>query len=406
MFKTLQNGPIRMRSLQGSKMLMSVIFVSFFFILGPAVTGALRPLYFVEVGADPVQLGLLMAVPSIVSIFTRVPSSAISRRLGRWRMMLFTLTLMLTSTAFFAFVLDPFWFFPLVILGAFSWAAFSPLAVELVLDQSTPNTRGGTMGLYFTSIGAAMFVGPLISSVLTTMMDLRQLFLVSTVIPLLSLAVFLVVIKPGEVKRDEVEEENEGGLRSGSISRILRVRNFASLSVARVAYALSMGIFSTVYAVYAEGTLGFTASTISLLFTFRGITNVLIRMPAGRLSDRIGRRRPFIFAMALSVVVYALLGTVGSFGPLIVIMSLFGIAWGMRIAPSMALVSDSVLEEDRPLALVLFMTMFDIGSAMGSLLAGFSSFVLTQQTLLMMCAPILLGALTVFILFSKEVDHA
>ena len=52
---------------------MSVIFVSFFFILGFAVTGALRPLYFVEVGADPVQLGLLMAVPSIVAIFTRVP---------------------------------------------------------------------------------------------------------------------------------------------------------------------------------------------------------------------------------------------------------------------------------------------------------------------------------------------
>ena len=261
------------------------------------------------------------------------------------------------------------------------------------------------MGMYFTSIGAAMFVGPLISSVLTVMMDLRQLFLVTTVIPLLSLVVFLVVIKPGTVKRGE-EDENKGGYSGGSITRILRVRNFASLSVARVAYALSMGIFSTVYAVYAEGSLGFTASAISLLFTFRGITNVLIRMPAGRLSDRIGRRRPYIFAMALSVGVYVLLGTVGSFGPLIVVMSLFGIAWGMRIAPSMALVSDSVLEEDRPLALVLFMTMFDIGSALGSLLAGFSSSVLSQQTLLMICAPILLGALTIFVLFSKEVDQA
>jgi len=88
------------------------------------------------------------------------------------------------------------------------------------------------------------------------------------------------------------------------------------------------------------------------------------------------------------------------------VMSLFGLSWGMRIAPSMALVSDSVLDVDRPLALVLFMTMFDIGAAMGALLAGFSSAILSQQTLLLICAPILLGSLLVFVFFSKEVDQA
>lgn len=261
------------------------------------------------------------------------------------------------------------------------------------------------MGLYFTSIGAAMFVGPLISSVLTVMMGLRQLFLVSTVIPVASLVVFLVVIKPGEM-REEDEGEAEGGLGGGSIMRIFKVRNFASLSVARIAFAFSMGVFSTVFPVYAADSLGFTPSLISLLFTFRGVTNVLMRTPAGRLSDRIGRRRPFIFALALAVTAYALFGTLESFGPLIVAMSLFGISWGMRIAPSMALVSDSVLDVDRPLALVLFMTMFDIGSALGSLLAGFSSAIFSQQTLLLMCAPILLVSLLVFVFFSKEVDQA
>jgi len=137
-----------------SRALLSIIFVSFVSLLGSAATKALRPLYFVEVGADPVQLGLLMAVPAIVSIFTRVPSSVVSRKLGRWRMMLFTLTLLIVSSALYAFVQDPVWFFPLVILGAFSWAAFSPVAVEIVLDQSTPGSRGDVLGLYFSSIGA------------------------------------------------------------------------------------------------------------------------------------------------------------------------------------------------------------------------------------------------------------
>jgi len=394
-----------MKSSRYSRALLSIIFVSFVSLLGSAATKALRPLYFVEVGADPVQLGLLMAVPAIVSIFTRVPSSVVSRKLGRWRMMLFTLTLLIVSSALYAFVQDPVWFFPLVILGAFSWAAFSPVAVEIVLDQSTPGSRGDVLGLYFSSIGAAMFVGPLISSVLTTMMGLRQLFLVTSVLPIASLIVFLVVIKPGSLGEKAEEVEADGGEGGGSIMRILRVRNFAALSVGRIAFALSMGVFGTIYPVYAAGSLGFTPSVISLLFSFRGITNVLVRMPTGRLSDRIGRRKPFIIALGLAVVVYALLGTVDGFGPLIVVMALFGISWGMRIAPSMALVGDSVLDVDRPLALVLFMTMFDIGAAVGALLAGFSSTIVSQRTLLMICSPILLVSLVVFIVFSREVDR-
>lgn len=380
------------------------VFLSFISLLGSAVTRDLRPLYFGEVGADPVQVGLLMAVPAIVSIFTRVPSSVLSRRLGRWRMILFTLTLMMVSTALFAFIRDPVWFYPLVALGAFSWAAFSPVAIELVLDQSTASTRGDILGLFFTSIGAAMFVGPLISSVLTLVMGLRQLFLVTTVIPVAALVIFLTVIKPSEIGERREEGGVEGGLGRGSIVRIFKVRNFASLSVARIAYSLSMGVFSTIYPVYAAGSLGFTPSLIALLFTFRGVTNVMLRIPAGRLSDRIGRRKPFIIAIALAVVVYVLLGTVDSFWPLVVVMSLFGVSWGMRMAPSMALVSDSVLDVDRPLALVLFMTVYDIGSALGALLAGFSSAIVSQQTLLLICAPILLVSLLVFVVFSREVD--
>lgn len=393
-----------MKSLRYSRALLIFVFLSFISLLGSAVTRDLRPLYFGEVGADPVQVGLLMAVPAIVSIFTRVPSSALSRRLGRWRMILFTLTLMMVSTALFAFIRDPVWFYPLVALGAFSWAAFSPVAIELVLDQSTASTRGDILGLFFTSIGAAMFVGPLISSVLTLVMGLRQLFLVTTVIPVAALVIFLTVIKPGEIGERREEGGVEGGLGRGSIVRIFKVRNFASLSVARIAYSLSMGVFSTIYPVYAAGSLGFTPSLIALLFTFRGVTNVMLRIPAGRLSDRIGRRKPFIIAIALAVVVYVLLGTVDSFWPLVVVMSLFGVSWGMRMAPSMALVSDSVLDVDRPLALVLFMTVYDIGSALGALLAGFSSAIVSQQTLLLICAPILLVSLLVFVVFSREVD--
>ena len=110
------------------------------------------------------------------------------------------------------------------------------------------------MGLFFTSIGAAMFVGPLISSVLTAVIGLRQLFLVATVIPVVTLLLFLVVIKPEQT--GERQKRGYRRRREGSIRRIFKVKNFAALSVARIAYSLSIGIFSTVYPVYAAGSLG------------------------------------------------------------------------------------------------------------------------------------------------------
>jgi MFS family permease len=397
-----------MKSLANRRLMLSVITVSFLLILSSAVTRALRPLYFVEVGANSMQLGLIMAVPSMVSLLIRVPASTLANRLGRWRMMLFSISLSVVTTSLFAFVRDPVLFFPLVGFAALTWAVYSPVAVEYVSSQSTAANRGGTMGLYFTSIAAALFVGPLIASVLTVFFSLRQLFLLSVIFPVTSLAVFLMKTKPSDLERVSgntgvLAEEPQVGI-GGSLSRILRNRNFASICFARIAFSFSMGVFSTIFPVFASEGLGLTASAISLLFTFRGVTNMVIRIPAGRLSDRIGRRKPFIIAYAIVISAYAILAYTKNFSLLVITMALFGVGWGMRIAPSMALVSESVGDEDRTLTLSVFMTMFDLGSTLGSLLVGLTGALLSPQTLLLICAPVMAAALIVFILFSRDIE--
>jgi len=396
-----------MKSPAGHRLLLSVIIVSFLLILSSAVTMALRPLYFVEVGANQMQLGLIMAVPSMVSLLTRVPASTLANRLGRWRMMLFAISLSVITTSLFAFVRDPVLFFPLVGAAALTWAVYSPVAVEYVSSQSTATTRGGTMGLYFTSIAAALFVGPLIASVLTVVFSLRQLFLFSVIFPVASLVVFFMMTRPSDlegVSGDKGVVGEEPPVSIGSLSRILRNRNFASMCIARIAFSFSMGVFSIVYPVFASEGLGLTASTISLLFAFRGVTNMVIRTPAGRLSDRVGRRKPFIIAYAIVISAYAILAYVENFGLVVITMALFGVGWGMRIAPAMALVSESVGDEDRMLTLSVFMTMFDLGSMIGSLLVGLTGAFLPPQTLLLICAPVMAAALGVFVLFSKDIE--
>jgi MFS family permease len=390
----------------GSRLLYTVIGISFLSIMAPALTGALRPLFIVEVGADLVQLALIMALPSFVSLLTRVPASAFSGRIGRWRMMVISLVLSALTTVAFAFVRDPVWFYPVVAIAALSWAIFSPITVEFVSSRATAETQGSMMGFYFTSIAAPMFLGPFLSSFLTLYLDLRTLFLVSAVFPAVALGAILFMVKPNDLvisgPGDEGEAERPAFWRS--IIRILRVRNFAVLCLSRVSFAMSMGIFNTAYPVFAESTLGLTPSLISLLFTSRGVTNVLTRMPAGRLSDRIGRRKPFIAAYLLVIVSFVLLSYFRRFEILLVALALYGVGWGVRIAPSMALAIESVSDEDRPIALAVFMTMFDVGNIVGSLATGFTSSFLPTNVLMLICAPIMLVSIVIFTVFSKEVE--
>jgi len=363
-------------------------------------------LYIVEVGATTVQLGLIMALPSMVSLLTRVPVSALSKRLGKWRLILFSLTLSVATTAVFAFIYDPLWFFPIVPLAALSWPMLDLIAVTIVSDQSTPTTRGATIGIYFTSLGAAMLVGPLFSSLLALFMGLRQLFLISTVFPILSLVVFLLWIKPREMEESRTDNsaETEKGVGIwNSLTRVFKIRNVIALCCARATFALSMGVFSTIFPVYAQSELGFTPALISLLFSIRGFTNFLSRMPAARLSDKIGRRKPFVFAYGIIIIAFILLAYTENSIFLMMIMALYGVGWGMRVAPSTALLSESVKSEDRPVALATLMTMFDVGVTTGALLAGFTAAFLSPPTLMLICAPIMLSATMIFLLLSKEI---
>jgi len=162
-------------------------------MLGFTVTDPIRPLYIVELGATSYQLGFIMALPSIVSLFFRVPVSMVSDRFGGWRLMLCSIAISVFTTSIFAFIHDLIWFFPVVSLAALSWSVFSPISMAIVANQSTSNIQGTTMGMYLTSIGAAMFVGPLLSSLLTISIEFRKIFLLSTIFPLAALVIFLFI---------------------------------------------------------------------------------------------------------------------------------------------------------------------------------------------------------------------
>ncbi|MFP3952140.1 MAG: hypothetical protein ACLFVP_08405 [Candidatus Bathyarchaeia archaeon] len=74
----------------------------------------------------------------------------------------------------------------------------------------------------------------------------------------------------------------------------------------------------------------------------------------------------------------------------------------MRIAPSTALLTESVPAHSRSEALATFMTMWDIGFTIGALMTCFTADILSFQRLMTICMILLISARIIVTAKSKE----
>jgi DHA1 family multidrug resistance protein-like MFS transporter len=263
---------------------------------------------------------------------------------------------------------------------------------------------GRVMGLYYTSIGLGQFTGPLLSSVLTQYLNLRQMFLALSILPIVGMIFTL------QLKSTEKIEKRFGGKEAplknrgliNSLRRIFSSKNVLGLCLSRVAFSFSAAIIATLLSVWAKTELQFTTSMISILFSARGATNTLIRIPIGRIIDKIGNKKPILFAFSLATITFLTFSVSTDFTLILVAMCIYGLAWGMRIVPDTAILATSVGSEDKGLALAILMSMFALGNSAGSYVAGATYNVLSMNLIFLMSAIILVFGIIILTVFIKE----
>jgi MFS family permease len=118
----------------------------------------------------------------------------------------------------------------------------------------------------------------------------------------------------------------------------------------------------------SESDLGFSASSIILLYLLYNIIYMLISYPAGWLSDKIGRKWILIAGFLLYSVTYYLIG----FTPTLLIpaMILYGLYIGMTEGVAKALVSELAPATRKATVIGLHATLLGIGLFPASLVGG------------------------------------
>ncbi len=136
---------------------------------------------------------------------------------------------------------------------------------------------------------------------------------------------------------------------------------------------LSISLFVVYLPAWLESSLGFASTSIAGLYFLGGLANVLAGPRAGRLSDRIGRKRVIIVssfgiagAMLATPFLASALWTV--YGLFFILMALFA----SRASPFQALLTELVAADQRGSLMSLTTAIGQVGFGLGGAVAGVS----------------------------------
>lgn len=386
--------------------LLLVLFLTFIFFAGYNVLIPILPLYVTSLGSSKLELGFIMATLPATSIIARLPFGVLSSKLGRWPVAILALVFQLLAYLSFYLAPSAVWLYPVFALYGLAVSSFGPCAIAIALDSAPLGEKGMVMGRFYAAIGVAMIAGPFLTSLLTFYFAYSSIFLFVSGLPVVGLSAFLLsgglpLLRRSSSASLVTNRRVNSGL--SSMKRILLQRNVVILSASSVTFFIALGAFETMFPVYAKVDLGLKSFQVSLLFAARGIPNALSRIPSGSWSDKVGRRIPLIFSYSFTCLALFLISIVSDVYILMLLIGLYGLAWGARTAPSAALYSDNVLPVDTGAVSTLIWLTSDIAMAVGSGLAGALSLILPTPMILRVTAVLVLPGLLGILMISESI---
>jgi predicted MFS family arabinose efflux permease len=305
--------------------------------------------------------------------------------------MIFSLVISGLGTLMFLIARDYFQVLLVVVFNSLSASSYNQTAMSTVSDAAPQTRQGEAMGRYLTFLGLGMLLGPALCSRLVEPLGYDGLFLVAGLVPLIGI-ILLVFRSPTNIRKRDTSKRIVVGTRE-SLVKILDNKNVLLLSYCRASFSSAQSIFLALFSIYLVNQLGYSESSVALLFTVRGLANTVARYPAGRISDRIGRKPLMYSSFTLLVVSFILIAYTKNIYLLTLAMGLYGLCWGTRASVEWAFLTDLVEPQIKTISISYLSSVFSLGTTIGSIASGLLATVLPFSTIFLIGAALNLGAI-------------
>lgn len=342
------------------------------FYLGFQLLLPVIPLYAQQLGAGEAHVGFIIGVFALAAMVLRPIAGDLADRLGRR-------PLVLLGTAIFA--LAPLGYavvetIPgLLLLRLFhgTGMGFGPTAATVIAtDLTPPDRRGAAMGVYGLASAVALAAGPYLGGELVRHLGFTGTFLTATAIEAgaLTLAWTLPETRPAGGALAPGAAQVGPALARGRLARFWH-RWFSTAAVYPsglvLALYVSYGGLAALLPLFAERR---QLGNPGLFFTVYALVSLAVRSPAGRLSDRVGRRAVIAPALAISGVSLVLLGLAATQKTFLAAAALYGVGFGAAQPALLAMTADRVPPGERGRAMGTLYSAWELGISGGSIALG------------------------------------
>lgn len=394
MKKKTQKGPLKGISL--NVLLLSI--TSLLNDISGEMIAPLLPLFIVAIGGAGIGIGLIGGIEESFSVLLKFFSGYFSDRFGKRRLIVFSgYSLTAISRLFLPFA--GIWQHVLAIraFDRFGKGIRGAPRDAIIADSIEKEHRGKAFGFHRLFDTSGAIIGSTLALLLFIFLGInfQSIFLIAALVAFLSLIPLIFVMDRKRAKKNFSLRIGLKGL-SGKFKLYLLITgifSFASFSymffILRAQEILGLNLESTLLAVLS-------------LYVLFNIVYALFSLPAGMLSDRIGRKRTIMLGFAFYIAASIGFAFFSSIILVIVLFALYGLFNAFTDAIQRAFASDLSKKEAIGTGMGVFYTVLGIAALPANIIAGAIWQFYGSQMLFIYGAAIAFIALCMFALLIKE----
>jgi MFS family permease len=339
--------------------------------VGNSILFIVIPLYIAELPApwfplpETVRAGLLISLYGLVNALLQPFAGALIDRANR-RKIFIQAGLVLMGVSTFAYIFASRFLDVLLlrILQGIGFAVTIPASMAIMALSTETKTRGGSMGVFSTARMLGLTAGPLLGGYLYDHYGFNAAFFAGTGFVVLGFILVQIWVK-------EVRVET-GPRREKAFKIIDRKLLSAGILGSGLATFVMAGAFSMMTPLEKQFNVRLHESAFAFAVAFSALmfSRLLLQIPVGRLSDRLGRKPLIIAGMILMAPMTALLGEAATTLQLIVLRLVQGVGSAGIAAPALALAADMSRSGGEGRQMSITTMGFSLGISVGPLMAG------------------------------------
>ena len=344
------------------------------------------------VGISLAQVGIILSIHRLIRIPANPLAGFLLDRFGRRRpLFIFGMVLAVASSAAYGLVHGFMPFLLARLAWGVAWMLVNITGITMVLDLSSPDTRGRLSGLYNTGIWAGYAIGPLLGGFLVDSFAFRNAMLMCAAISAAGLLVVVFLLPetaPARTAHSEMPVITNLDFQKrlkGFISNWLDLlRDYPESRIVLVLFCFTQfagdGIMLSSMVLLLSSRFGDTISIGSLVYGVATASGALLALRsvlaavtgplAGRVSDSwLGR--PLVISVSFSLGILSFVILAFSVGiPWVLAGILLGaLSGGALLSALTAYMGDHIPAEKLGSGMGLFATAGDVGSTFGPLVA-------------------------------------